>query len=334
MRIFLTGHTGFKGAWFTLCQQLIGNEIFGYSLNPIGGGIFHSARLNEIITSDIRGDIRDYKELSDAISHSMPDVVVHMAAQPLVIDSHKNPYETFETNVQGTLNVLDAARKVDSIKLVAIVTTDKVYKQNKRLRFSETDEIGSSDPYSTSKAMADLLSQSWAKNYSEVPILILRAGNVIGGGDVSPNRLIPDIMKAGKANLVPTIRYPNAVRPWQHVLDCLRGYQLAIDWGLANKIGGVFNFGPHSQNNNTVREIASEFIKIMDYKQWESLDSPFEESDYLQLDSTKAKQILGWQTTLSINKALNLTGLWYQAQGRGEDMFEYSIKQIRNTIDL
>jgi CDP-glucose 4,6-dehydratase len=332
MRFFLTGHTGFKGAWFALGQELIGNEIFGYSLEPIKEGIFLSAHVNEIMTSDVRGDIRDYKKLSNAMIHSQPDVVVHMAAQPLVINSHENPYDTYETNVQGTLNVLDAARKTKSIKLIAIVTTDKVYMQNKKIHFSETDEIGASDPYSTSKAMADLLAQSWSMNHSEVPIIILRAGNVIGGGDVSPNRLIPDIVRAGKSNSVPVIRYPNAVRPWQHVLDCLRGYQLAIEWGLANKIGGVFNFGPHSQNSYTVGEVASEFIDIMGYKEWKSVNSSFAESDYLQLDSTKAMHLLGWQNTLSMKDALTMTGFWYRAQGRGENMFEISRQQIREII--
>ncbi len=332
MKVFLTGHTGFKGSWFSMMLNSRGYEIYGYSLDPLQGGIFEATNLRDDMARDSRGDIRDIHSLEKALISANPDLVIHMAAQPLVRASYLNPRETFEVNVTGTLNVLEASKKAPNIQGIAVVTTDKVYRNfEERKPFVETDPLGAGDPYSTSKAMADLLTQTWARNEVDTPIAILRAGNVIGGGDVSDNRLIPDIVRAQRSKSAPILRNPNSIRPWQHVLDCLEGYRLAIDLMLSSRESTIFNFGPLQNDYVTVGEVATSFIELSKSIQWK-LDSSntLLEADFLALNSNKAREMLGWKERLSLKQTLEATHLWYDAQANNYDMNEFTKDQIKN----
>jgi len=332
MKVFLTGHTGFKGSWFSMMLNSRGYEVYGYSLDPLNGGIFEAANLRDDVARDTRGDIRDVYSLEEALISASPDLVIHMAAQPLVRASYLNPRETFEVNVTGTLNVLEASKKAPNVQGIAVVTTDKVYRNlEERKPFVETDPLGAGDPYSTSKAMADLLTQTWARNEVDTPIVILRAGNVIGGGDVSDNRLIPDIVRAQRSKSAPILRNPNSIRPWQHVLDCLEGYRLAIDLMRSSRESTIFNFGPLQNEYVTVGEVATSFIELSKSIQWK-LDSSntLLEADFLALNSNKAREMLGWKERLSLKQTLEATHLWYDAQENNCQMNEFTKDQIKN----
>ena len=334
MRFFITGHTGFKGSWLALMLQLQGHEVFGYSLNPLQDGIFESANVGAKISRDVRGDIRDANSLQNALKSASPDVVVHMAAQPLVRASYENPAETFEINVTGTLNVLEATRRLSSPKAIAVITTDKVYRNLEEGKpFKESDALGSGDPYSTSKAMADLLTQTWSKSITDFPVGIFRAGNVIGGGDVAENRLIPDLMRSQKSGNSPKLRNPNSIRPWQHVLDCLFGYRAAINWMLDKRESTILNFGPLSDVYKTVGEVATEYIKLSKGRDW-ILDNSksLPEAKLLALDSTKARQVLGWRDIFSLEETLIATNDWYYAQSQKVPMYEFTKHQIEKHL--
>lgn len=336
MKVFLTGHTGFKGSWFSMMLNSRGFEIYGYSLDPLRGGIFEAANLRDDLARDYRGDIRDVHLLEGALVSANPDLVIHMAAQPLVRTSYLNPRETFEVNVTGTLNVLEASRKAPNVQGIAVVTTDKVYRNlDERKPFVETDPLGAGDPYSTSKAMADLLTQTWARNETGIPVAILRAGNVIGGGDVSDDRLIPDIVRAQRSKTAPVLRNPNSIRPWQHVLDCLEGYRLAIDFILTRRESTIFNFGPLHNDYVTVGEVATSFIDLAKTTQWKlATSNPLLESDFLALNSDKARGMLGWKQRLSLKQTLEVTHLWYEAQANNDDMNIFTKEQIKNHEEI
>lgn len=331
LKYFVTGHTGFKGSWLLLKLREKGHEVIGYSLDPLENGIYETAQLSTIVEKDIRMDIRDYESLESEIKKAQPEIVVHLAAQPLVGASYENPSDTFEINVTGTLNLLRACQTTPSIKAIAVITTDKVYENlNQRRPFVENDPLGLGDPYSTSKAMADLLTQSWMKSVAKVPVGVFRAGNVIGGGDVSPNRLIPDIVNAQRSNRPVQLRNPSAVRPWQHVLDCLEGYQRAIDWMLANEKNIVLNFGPDYSEYRTVGEIAKDYVQISGRGSIEILNrSGFPEADFLTLDSSRARSTLNWNDKLSLQETLKWTHEWYLRQDERLNVLDISIQQIR-----
>jgi CDP-glucose 4,6-dehydratase len=230
MHYLISGHTGFKGAWLVMLLKSRGHEVSGFSLDPLKGSLFAEAKVAKLLLGDYRQDIRDFNGTLKVFKQTQPDVFIHMAAQPLVLESYKHPVDTFEINVNGTLNVLRAAQEVKSLKGQLIITTDKVYKnEGLKKAFKESDALGGDDPYSASKAMADILTQSWMNSFPKIPTAIGRAGNVIGGGDASPDRLIPDIIKNLKVGQAPQIRHPEYVRPWQHVLDCLNGYLFVIE---------------------------------------------------------------------------------------------------------
>jgi CDP-glucose 4,6-dehydratase len=308
-----------------------GHKVYGYALDPLEEGIFSAANVSAEIERDISGDIRDISALNKAFRLANPDLVIHMAAQPLVRTSYLNPVETFEVNVTGTLNVLEATRSATSIKGVAVITTDKVYRNlEERKPFRELDPLGPSDPYSTSKAMADLLAQTWSRNVSDFPIAIFRAGNVIGGGDVSENRLIPDIVRAQSLNKAPTLRHPESVRPWQHVLDCLTGYCMAIEWMLDKQESVILNFGPTPNEYMTVGEVASKFISISQTKLWEKVKSEeMPETSFLALDSQKARDLLGWQNKYTLDQSLEATQDWYREQKTGSNMNKITKEHVK-----
>ena len=317
MRVLVTGHTGFKGAWLSLILTESGHEVVGYSLDPEPGALFEGAEVSERLSGDYRADVRDTSTLASAIRQTSPDVVIHMAAQPLVRESYRDPRTTMETNVMGTFNVLEAVEVVGSTKASVIITTDKVYRNvNQVAGYVEDDALGGHDPYSASKAMADLLTQSWVRSFGGPTTVIARAGNVIGGGDVSTDRLLPDLMRAFAAGEAAPIRYPAAVRPWQHVLDCLNGYLLLMDAALAASVTrDEWNFGPGPESFKTVAEVAD--AAAADWgggASWEDIsdsDHPHE-AELLALDAGAARASLGWNDRLSFSDSVNWTVSWHK----------------------
>ena len=329
----ITGHTGFKGSWLVALLRNQGAKVSGISLDPVEGGIFRTAEIQELLVHDIRQDIRNGVELTRAFQDVSPDVVIHLAAQPLVLNSYEIPEETYETNVMGTLNVLKAAQGTSSVKATVIVTTDKVYRQvpGEEHAFLETDALGAADPYSTSKAMADLLTQSWMASHPESRIAIARAGNVIGGGDVAANRLLPDLVRAFSDGQTASVRNPSSVRPWQHVLDCLAGYVLLAEGLLTGEAkNGAYNFGPDPQITLQVREVADMAASTWGADAtWKAIElSQPHESSFLTLDSTKSKAKLGWSEKLSPSEAISWSVSWSREQTSGRQAQLLTMEQI------
>jgi CDP-glucose 4,6-dehydratase len=313
MHYLVTGHTGFKGAWLSLWLTRRGHTVSGIALDPLPGGLYETARISEVMTDDLRFDIRDAAALSGAVSDIAPDVVFHLAAQPLVRRSYQEPRETFETNVMGTLNLLEAVSTTSSVRAQVVITTDKVYRNlDQQAGYIETDPLGGADPYSSSKAMADILTQSWVQSFPGVPTAIARAGNVIGGGDVSPDRLLPDLLESFSRGEPTTIRYPGAVRPWQHVLDCLNGYLTLSEALLDGRGTGAWNIGPGRQSFVTVGELADLAARLWgDGASWtrDASEHPHE-ANLLALDAAKVERELGWHNRLGFAKSVEWTVDW------------------------
>jgi CDP-glucose 4,6-dehydratase len=314
MRYLITGHTGFKGSWLTYWLTSKGHQVYGFSLDPEPGSLFELAEIGEFCALDQRGDIRDLESVKSVLIQAEPDVVVHLAAQPLVLSSYQHPRWTMETNVMGTLNVLEAVGLQGNVKALLVVTTDKVYRNvNQRMGYLESDPLGGIDPYSASKAMADILTHSWATSFPGTRTAVARAGNVIGGGDVSPDRLLPDIVSHLRAGTIPTLRHPEAVRPWQHILDCLNGYVTLIDKLLDDSCGldfsGGWNFGPAAESFVSVGEVTTLVMKEWgSTDRWiaESNQKPYE-AQLLALDSSRAMTQLGWSNLLEVENAVSWT---------------------------
>ena len=337
MHYLITGHTGFKGSWLVLMLNQLGHEVSGISLDPAKKSLFKTAKISKKMTFDEICDIRDVKKLNKKILKISPDVVIHLAAQPLVRKSYADPRETIETNAIGTFNVLEAVSKAPSVKANLIITTDKVYKNiNQKKGYIESDHLGGDDPYSASKAMADIVTQSFVKSFPGIPTAIARAGNVIGGGDVSADRLIPDLINGFIKQKPVLIRYPSAVRPWQHVLDCLNGYLILVDKMLNNKVTGEWNFGPDERSFKDVRTVA-DYLKnrwgqdaswITDKK-----ENPHE-AELLALDATKAETQLIWHNKLSFEETLDWTLDWHKAVTTGANPLEQTQAQINKFREM
>ena len=327
MRYLITGHTGFKGSWLALMLEMQGHTVSGIALDPPVKSLFNQADLSPIFKHDLRIDIRDRVLIKQAVERIDPEVIIHLAAQPLVRESY----------VSGTLNVLEATRELRNLKAALIITTDKVYKNHNYLHgYVETDELGGDDPYSASKAAADIAAQSWIRNFAKVPMSIARAGNVIGGGDWATDRIIPDLVNAYSEGVLPRLRYPHAIRPWQHVLDCLNGYIKLINFMVDTKISGTWNFGPDLNEIRTVGELAATFAQYykLSGKYWNLENSaPQYESPYLVLDSTKSTQALDWVNKLNFDEAVNWTAQWY-LQTTENSANIMSKKQIKCFFDL
>ena len=324
MHYLVTGHTGFKGSWLSLMLQMQGHTVSGISLDPPEKSLYNQANLNNLFQNDLRINIRNSVELSKAIKKIDPEVIIHLAAQPLVRESYKDPAGTFETNVLGTLNLLEATRALTHLRATLVITTDKVYKNHNHLRgYVETDELGGDDPYSASKAAADIATQSWVKSFATTPVAIARAGNVIGGGDWATDRIIPDLVNAYSSNQKPTLRYPHAIRPWQHVLDCLNGYTKLVDSMISNGASGEWNFGPDLKDKHEVLDLVKFFARAWGiqegYPAWtiEESEQPHEAA-YLLLDSSKSRNALGWSDKLNFQETVDLTSAWYRNVGRAE----------------
>lgn len=296
----------------TLLLRSLGHEVSGIALEPISDGLFEAATVQGLLENHLILDIRERFEMQNAVKQIAPDVVIHMAAQPLVLESFRAPVETFDTNVSGTLNVLLACKEALTLKALLVVTTDKVYKNLGDARpFTEESPLGGHDPYSASKAMADLLAQSFANLDCSFSIGIARAGNVIGMGDISQDRLIPDVVRALEAKTPLTVRNPDSVRPWQHVLDCLNGYLLFVEHLVRGPNVGralALNFGPNPENYLSVANLVSSVEKSHPELSTRMIKGQQfgrqHETEFLTLDSSKAREELGWRDKLSISDAV------------------------------
>ena len=334
----ITGHTGFKGAWLAMWLTREGHEVSGLSLDPLPGALFETARVHELLKHDIRGDIRDLSVVKAALDLTEPDVVFHLAAQPLVRESYQDPRGTIETNVMGTMNLLSAVAEAPSVKAHVVVTTDKVYRNtNQILGYKEIDPLGGDDPYSASKAMADILTQSWIKSFGGPPTAIARAGNVIGGGDVSKDRLLPDLLSAYFSGTAPVLRYPDAVRPWQHVLDCLNGYVTLSDSLLNGNGQGEWNFGPGTSSFVNVGDVATYVKELIGESapNWTAVAEPQpHEANLLALDARKAELELDWHNKLTFKESLEWTVNWQKSVNDNGDAREVSLSQVSNFRSL
>ena len=337
-RIFLTGHTGFKGSWLSLWLASLGAEVLGYSLEPeTMPSMFNELNIGERMQSVI-GNILDRAKLEKTMDDFQPDIVFHLAAQPLVRLSYKEPVMTYETNVIGTLNVLEAARKCPSVKAFVNVTTDKCY-ENKEINrgYKEDEPMGGYDMYSSSKGCVEIMSSSYRRSFLQTEetfaMATARAGNVIGGGDWALDRLIPDCIRSINAGISVEIRNPIAVRPWQHVLEPLSGYLLLGEKLLTEgkKYADGFNFGPNEDSVLTVSEVAERVVKAYgkgDVAVGEK--SPLHEAGLLMLNIEKAEKVLGWIPTLTAEEAINNTVEWYKRFYNKEKMFDFTMNQIEN----
>jgi len=341
-RVFLTGHTGFKGGWLALWLASKGAIVRGYALDPCTDpNLFTAARIGSVI-EDIRGDIRNPAALDPALRDFAPEVVFHMAAQPLVLYSYEDPIGTYETNVIGTARVLDAIRRTHSVRAVVSVTTDKCYEniEDPHRAYKETDPLGGYDPYSSSKACAEIVSAAYRQSYFPVSklaehkcaVATARAGNVIGGGDWSIDRLIPDLIRGFVAGEPVRIRRPRSTRPWQHVLEPLHGYILLAERLLTHdpRYATAFNFGPGEDDAQPVAWIVERMTKFWgDNASWVLDPDPgVHEAGYLKLDASRAHVELGWQPRLNLETALEWLVAWYKAEKNGEDMHEFTLAQI------
>lgn len=322
MHYLVTGHTGFKGAWLVALLRARGHEVSGLALDPVENALYTRALLDREVVHDLRVDIRDASATAAGIARVAPDVVLHLAAQPLVRASYDDPRTTFETNAMGTLNVLEGVQSTPSVKAHVVITTDKVYRNvNQEAGYVESDPLGDDDPYSASKAMADLLTQSFVKSFPGAPTAIARAGNVIGGGDVSRDRLLPDLLSAYADGRAPVLRYPNAVRPWQHVLDCLDGYLVLAEALLAGGGTGEWNFGPGRDSFVEVGDVATLAAELWGGGAAWELDGGAHphEAGLLALDATKALTELDWRNRLGFRDAVAWTVEWEQAVRDGTE---------------
>jgi CDP-glucose 4,6-dehydratase len=342
-RVFITGHTGFKGSWLCLWLQELGAIVTGYSLKPpTQPNLFELSNCGNNMNSLI-GDVRDYDRLSKEIANANPEIVFHLAAQPLVLNSYNDPIETYSTNVMGVVNLFEAARKVGkNIKVIINVTTDKCY-ENKEWHWSyrENEPMGGFDPYSSSKGCSELITNAFRNsyfnpnNYSNHGLCIstARAGNVIGGGDWAENRLIPDIMNSLISNKTIIIRYPNAIRPWQHVLEPLSGYLCLANkmYNDGQRFSEAWNFGPYENDVKSVDWIVNRITNLWGanagYKIQET--DKLHEATYLKLDISKAINRLNWKPTWNIEQSLELIVEWYKIFNNNENIRNISLKQIQ-----
>lgn len=336
-RVFLTGHTGFKGGWLTLWLTEMGAEVHGYSLPPpTEPNLFTVANLQGRVACSTIADIRDADSLTRAMQAARPDVVFHLAAQPLVRYSYVAPVETYAVNVMGTVNLLEAVRQTPGVKAVVNVTTDKCYENREWVwPYRENEALGGFDPYSSSKACSELVTAAYRRSLLEpagVHLASARAGNVIGGGDWAADRLLPDFLRALDAGQTLVIRSPLATRPWQHVLEPLAGY-LALAEKLVTEgpcFADAWNFGPEEVDARSVQWIVETLCAQVPGASWKCDASPQpHEANTLKLDSSKAKARLGWRPRLDLQTALCMTLDWHQSWKVGADMAAVSVSQIQ-----
>jgi CDP-glucose 4,6-dehydratase len=336
-KVIITGHTGFKGSWLTLWLNRFGAQITGIALAPITSDDAYHA-LNVInLCNDFRQDINDFNRVYEIVQDTQPEVIFHLAAQPLVLESYNDPLYTFSTNIIGTANILEACRKTKSVKAIVIVTSDKCYENNEHIKaYSENDRLGGLDPYSSSKACAELIVHSYRESFFKsnrgLSLASVRAGNVIGGGDWAKNRMVPDSIISLKRNHPIEVRNPSAVRPWQYVLEPLGGYLLLAAKMLSEPglYSEAWNFGPGHDKIHTVSALADEIVKQWGCGSWKKsgTENNKHEAGLLTLDISKSRSKLKWNPVLSFEESVKMTIDWYKAQLLNEDMFKFSLNQI------
>ena len=334
-RVFVTGHTGFKGAWLCRVLQCLGAVVTGYSLKSLDDVVYKKIVDEKLIKSYI-SDIRDFSSLQDAFFLVKPEIVFHLAAQPLVLDAYENPVYTFETNVQGTVNVLECVRLVEGVRSVVIVTTDKVYHNNEwEWGYRENDVLGGNEPYAASKACAELVTTAYKEAFlqkRDIAVSTARAGNVIGGGDVAKNRILPDCIRAARQKEKIIVRNPQGVRPYQHVLEPLFAYLLIAQkqWEN-NKLADSYNIGPGEMGCVTTAQLVDLFCQLWgDGQAWEhvkNVNAP-KESGVLKLDCAKVQEKLNWRPVWDIHKAVENTIAWEKAV----DKWDETNRQIKSYV--
>lgn len=342
-RVFLTGHTGFKGGWLTLWLKQMGAVVHGLSLEPpTTPNLFTLARIDEGITHQI-GDIRDLDTVRKAITVFQPDIILHLAAQAILRVSYDEPVETYATNLMGTVHVMEAARHTPSVKVTLVITTDKCYENREQMQpYLETDAMGGHDPYSSSKGCAELAVSAYGRSFfnkGDAVVASVRAGNVIGGGDWARDRLLTDIIAAVSHNKKPVIRNPAAIRPWQHVLEPLSGYLCAVEYLWQHRLSRpeAWNFGPEADSEVPVQDVANQICSLWGFQQGVEITPDarkLHEAHWLRLDSGKAKKELGWKPRLTLPKALEMTVEWFQAHLAGRDMRSMTLAQIEAYLKL
>ena len=333
--VLITGHTGFKGSWLSIWLHALGSRVTGYALDP------KTERDNFVLTGigekirDIRGNINDRKDLLDVFRETEPKIVFHLAAQPLVLEGYRDPVSTYETNIMGTVNVLEAIRQTPSVQAAVIVTSDKVYENREwSWPYRETDALGGYDPYSSSKGACEIVVAAYRRSFLEVlgkKTATVRAGNVIGGGDWADDRILPDIIRALEKNRSVSVRNPEAVRPWQHVLEPLGGYLLLGAKMLKGKgeFAGAWNFGPGPENIIPVRDLVEMSIHEYGKGRWKNISrkEALHEAGFLSLDNSKARYGLGWKPVWNINVTSEKTIAWYRKYTE-ENVLKLCLEQI------
>lgn len=333
-KVLVTGDTGFKGSWLSLWLYLMGARVYGYALAPVcAADNFTLCALDQKIT-DIRGDIRDREHLKAVFDTYQPELVFHLAAQPIVRLSYELPAETLETNIMGTVNVLECIRTSENVLAGVIVTSDKCYENREQLwGYREDDAMGGFDPYSASKGCAELVTAAYRNSFPRKVLSSARAGNVVGGGDWSTDRILPDCVRALESGRAVDVRNPYAVRPWQFVLEPLYGYLLLASklLGDSKKYAGAWNFGPESDSIVPVKELVESAIRIWGSGKWNDLSAEggVHEASLLNLDCTKAKILLGWKPRLTLDETLEWTLEWYKAY-KSEDVCQLCERQIKD----
>lgn len=335
-RVFLTGHTGFKGGWLSLWLQSMGAEVYGYALKPPTEiNIFTVAEVSKDMVRSVIADIREADKLSQAMQLAKPEIVFHLAAQPLVRYSYVHPAETYEVNVMGTVHMLEAVRATSSVKAVVNVTTDKCYENREWVwGYRENEAMGGFDPYSSSKGCAELVTSAYRQSFLEpagIALASARAGNVIGGGDWAADRLIPDFLRAMDAGETLKVRSPQSTRPWQHVLEPLSGYLMLAEQLHVNgaAFAEAWNFGPAEDDARPVRWIVERMAEMRKDVSWQCDEAPQpHESNYLKLDSSKAHYQLNWQPRWRLQTALQKTLEWHEAWRKTENMRSVTLAQI------
>jgi CDP-glucose 4,6-dehydratase len=339
-RVFLTGHTGFKGGWLSLWLQAMGAQVHGYALDPLATpNLFETGSVGRGMASSTIADIRDAAAVAAAMRRAAPEIVIHMAAQPLVRESYRSPVETYAVNVLGVVHLLEAVRQTPSVRVVVNVTTDKCYENREwPWGYREHEPMGGDDPYSSSKGCAELVTAAYRKSFlaeTAVAVATARAGNVIGGGDWSTDRLLPDFLRAIDAGTPLVIRSPRAIRPWQHVLEPLSGYVLLAErlWSDGAAMAEAWNFGPADEDAETVQWIVGRLAAGNPGMAWRVDAGPQpHENTFLKLDSSKARTRLHWRPRWRLQDALDQTLAWHRAWRAGADMRAVTLAQIEQYL--
>lgn len=346
-KVLITGHTGFKGSWLSIWLHELGAEVVGVALDPSSDkDNFVLSDIGSKIKADIRTDIRFAQKIKEIFVRYQPEIVFHLAAQPLVRLSYEQPVETYETNVMGTIHVMEAIRVTRSVKVAVMITTDKCYENKEQLQgYKESDPFGGYDPYSSSKGACEIAIQSWRKSFFNpkdygkkhiVSLASVRAGNVIGGGDWAKDRIIPDCIRALETGEVIDIRSPRAVRPWEHVLEPLSGYMMLAQkmWDNPTKYCEGWNFGPEDDSVSTVWEVATELVKKFGFGELKDSSelNAVHEARFLMLDINKAKIHLGWKPRLNMQQCITLVADWYKRY-KTDNVYDLCIEEINKFLE-